>query len=332
MSLVGRILPSLVVLWLSTAAVARADSLEEASEEMKKAKLSLDHREYEAAIGHYIVARSLAPESSGPYLGLGLAYAALGRCPEAIPVLEEYLRRKKTDPHPGALPTLNACRSSRSSTTKIVMGHLSVASDPPGAEVRLDDESATPQLAPVELTAAPGPHVVYLSKAGYRDEIRSVTIVTSHTASLLVTLQPLGVVGGVVGGVIGGGMPGPLPSPPKGTLAIKIGPQPATVRINGMLVEGEQRKYVTELPPGLYQVVIEKSGYETDSKDVWLRSGERSEAGFTLLSVHPREVRRKVGIAIGVILAAGAAATAIAVGIVYGTPKPETVFGPAVNP
>src|SRR5437899_2692619 len=105
MSHLHRILPSLLALWLSAGAVARADSLEEASEEMKKAKLSLDLRQYEAAIGHYLVARSLAPESSGPYLGLGLAYAALGRCGEAVPVLEEYLRRKPKDPHPGALAT-----------------------------------------------------------------------------------------------------------------------------------------------------------------------------------------------------------------------------------
>jgi hypothetical protein len=322
MSLARRIFPSLMVLWLSTGAVARADSLEEATDEMKKAKLSLDHHEYEAAIGHYIVARSLAPESSGPYLGLGLAYAALGRCPEAIPVLEEYLRRKKTDANPAALPTLHACQSSHGGGK--ILGHIAVDSEPAEADVRLDDENAAPARTPIELTAAPGPHVLYLSRAGYRDEIRSVTVVTSRTASVVVTLQPIQ--------LPMPGVPLPPPGPPRGTLAVKVGPLPATLRINGMVVQGERRTYLEELPPGLYQVEVERSGYETDSRDVWLRSGERSEVGFKLASSHPREVRRKVGIAIGVIVAAGAAAAAIAVGVVYGTPKGETRFGTAVVP
>jgi hypothetical protein len=87
-----------------------ADRGAEAEKEMIKAKQAMERREFEVAIGHLLVARSLAPEASGPYLNLGLAYAALDRCADAIPMFEEYLRRKKKDPHPSAATMLAACR------------------------------------------------------------------------------------------------------------------------------------------------------------------------------------------------------------------------------
>src|SRR3954467_1248642 len=100
-----------VAITLLCAAAALAGPLEEAEDEMRKAKSALDRREYEEAVGHYLIARSLAPDSSGPYLGLGLAYAAMQRCGDAVPALQEYLRRKTRDANPAAQPTLNACRA-----------------------------------------------------------------------------------------------------------------------------------------------------------------------------------------------------------------------------
>ena len=72
------------------------------------------------------------PSSSGPYLGLGLAYARSGKCDQAIPYLEEYLRRKKQSPKPEAGDTLNPCKQRAVKPT----GKLFVTSDPMGAEVR----------------------------------------------------------------------------------------------------------------------------------------------------------------------------------------------------
>src|SRR6478735_2634487 len=102
---------------LLCAARASAGSVEEAEEEMRRAKIALDRHDYDEAAGHYLVARSLAPESSGPYLGLGLAYAAMSRCGDAVPVLQEYLRRKTKDPNPAAQSTLSACRAALESRT-----------------------------------------------------------------------------------------------------------------------------------------------------------------------------------------------------------------------
>jgi len=88
------------ILWF--AAPARADDISDAQAEMEKAQEDLERGEFEAAIGRFNVARSLVKSSSGPYLGLGLAYARMGHCEQAIPYLEEYLRRKKSNPKPEA--------------------------------------------------------------------------------------------------------------------------------------------------------------------------------------------------------------------------------------
>src|SRR5262245_14585967 len=97
----------LLIALLVVAAAARAHAGPrspevEAEAEMLKAKQAMERGQYEVAIGHLLVARSLAPEASGPYLHLGLAYERLGRCAEAVPMLEEYLRRKPQSPNPKA--------------------------------------------------------------------------------------------------------------------------------------------------------------------------------------------------------------------------------------
>ena len=111
---------------------AFADAKADALAEMEKAQDNLDHGEYDAAVARFNVARSLFPSSSGPYLGLGLAHARAGRCVEAIPFLEEYLKRKTKDPKPEGREALDDCR-------KKTPGRLSVTSEPDGADVRADD-------------------------------------------------------------------------------------------------------------------------------------------------------------------------------------------------
>ncbi len=165
--------------------------------EMEKANAHLARHEYEEAIARFNVARKLVPASSGPYLGLGLAYAATDRCREAVAYLEEYLARQKT-PKPEAQAAIAECKP------KMVQpGRLKVTSDPAGAEVRIDDE-AGPALGvtPLEKTDLPkGLHRVYLSCPGYRPHTADVTVEPGVVSMITASLEALGAL--------------PLPPPPE---------------------------------------------------------------------------------------------------------------------
>jgi hypothetical protein len=176
---------------LLAATPAFADNKADALAEMVKAQDDLDRGNFDAAIARFNVARSLAPESSGPYLGLGLANARAGRCEEAIPFLEEYLRRKTQGAKPEARATLDDCKR------KVVKppGRLTVLSDPPGAEVRLDDPNGVViGMTPFESTAVPnGAHKVYVGKLGFETAVGEVTIAPSTQQTVALALQAAGV-------------------------------------------------------------------------------------------------------------------------------------------
>jgi hypothetical protein len=311
-----------VVAALLASASAFAGSVEEAEEEMRRAKVALDRHDYEGAVGHYLVARSLAPDSSGPYLGLGLAWAAQGRCDEAVPVLQEYLRRKTKEPNPAAQSTLSACHAALEGQRRLppppAAARLVVTSDPPGAEVRIDDEGAenpSRGRTPLELSLPPGAHTLTVTRPGFREELRTVSLVAGQLLRQSVTLQPA--------------LPAYTP-PPNGKLHLDIKPVEAQVSVNGMPAPGPVKRYDAELPPGIYHVVVSRAGYETAEHDLIVRPGESASQSINLVSAGPREARHRAGIAIGVILAAGAVAGAITLGVIYGTPTPETHFGTVV--
>jgi tetratricopeptide (TPR) repeat protein len=285
---------------------AWAGPIEEAEAEMRRAKANLDRGEYEAAIGHYIQARALAPDSSGPYLGLGLAYAGLGRCGEAIPLLEEYLRRKKKDPFPGAAATLNACRARNAQTAS---GRVTVTSDPQGAEVRLDDvEGDLLGRTPCEVSLPPGEHILHLSLGGYQSVDRTVVVNSGAPARTHATLQPK------------------LPAfrVERGHLELTIKPEAANLTVNGLPV-GQKKLYQADLPASVYEVIAERAGYESERRSYLVEANRTTRDEIKMVSSAPGERRRKAGIAVGVIVAVGVVAAAIALGVVYGV-KPEVQF------
>src|SRR5437879_2677734 len=109
--------------------VTRADEKRDAEAAMTQANEHLQRREYDAAIQRFQEAMALSPKASGPYFGIGIAYAATGRCDRAIDALEEYLRRRVKDPRPEARAELDACRARLNAP-----GRLRVQSVPGGAE------------------------------------------------------------------------------------------------------------------------------------------------------------------------------------------------------
>jgi hypothetical protein len=317
---VGLIFLAVLVPFAGLVPQARGDALADAEAAMRRAQIAMDHRDFAAAITHYEVARALEPDSTGPYLGLGLAYAAQGRCAEAVPLVTEYLRRKTVSPHPSAQATLIACGQTPSSPRPAPSraGRVLVLSEPAGADVRVDDDDGrAPGRTPIELSLAPGRHDLRLTLPGYRAERAEVTAVAGTSATVHATFQPS------------------LPAwvePPPAHLSLRIGDAAGEVTLNGRRLPGEHRQLEVDLVGGEYQLTVERRGFERETRALFLRIGETAREEVTLVPAGRRALGRKVGLGFGLALGLSALAAAIALGIVYGTPPPPSQFGPAVYP
>jgi hypothetical protein len=184
-----------LVLLVSSSVSAGETGLADAESEMAKADAYVQQHNYQAAIAHYTAAKQLAPDRPGPYRGLGMAYYSAGKCAEAVPVLEEYVRLKARDPWPQAVRALADCKSRLSGGAREEKppGTVRITSDPSGAQVRLDD-SGGPVLGttPYDSEGLPtGDHRVYLSAPGYRPTAGDVRVQPGVSATLHVTMQPL---------------------------------------------------------------------------------------------------------------------------------------------
>jgi hypothetical protein len=179
-----------LVLAIALVGAAHADEewAEDAEKEMAKAAEYLGQNDLHAARDHFEAARKLAPERPGPYYWLGLVHARLGQCERAVPYFDEYILRKEGEPKPDALRMLKDCKAQlRTRPT----GALSVTSEPPGAEVRLD-EGPPAGSTPLSLPKVPvGAHRVSLLRAGYERAAMEVQVRAGAEATVVVALRPL---------------------------------------------------------------------------------------------------------------------------------------------
>ncbi len=296
------------------AATAGADEgrLERAEHEMERGHRLMEQHDYAGALTHFEAARALAPDSSGPYLAVGLANSSLGRCDRAVPALQEYLRRKTDSPSPAAEPALLACRRRMSppppppanSPELRQRGTLHIESLPIGAEVRLDEpEDELAGRTPLDLAVAPGSHRIFLSHDGYRaasfDASVSTGVITRVTATLEI-LPP----------------PSPIPPPPstRGRMELFVGPTPVSVLLNGARMPGSGPNFGAELPGGLYRVVIEKQGHEPEYRDVWVRPGETTQQRFTF-STTTSVARHRAIVAVSVLVPLVVVGLAVGLGV-----------------
>jgi hypothetical protein len=177
----------LTMLLLATPAFAQ--EAKDAEFMMSQGQKYFEQQNWQAAIAMFNGARTIAPDRPGPHLWLGLAHAAAGQCEQALPFLEQYLKLKKGEPKPEALRTLADCKVK----TQKVPGRLRVTSDPSGAEVRVDHNDGPPAgVTPFETASvAPGPHRVFVEKAGYQLVIEQIAVEAGVIAALRVPLSPV---------------------------------------------------------------------------------------------------------------------------------------------
>jgi hypothetical protein len=177
-----------MILITCCAASARADvdgdalrALERGVELFKANKLPEARAAFERA-------RRLAPSKPNPYRWLGLTDARLGDCAHAVAELADFIARVPgDDPRTIEAVTIRD-RCLQDLAPKV--GTLIVESDPPGAEVRVDDEHSAPVgVTPYKSAALPaGAHGLFVSLAGHEPQFRSFTVGAGGTVRLEVLL------------------------------------------------------------------------------------------------------------------------------------------------
>jgi len=101
---------ALALVLVPLAAVAEEKRDDAAAEMAKADDAFFNQKDVQSAIAHYNAARLLAPDRPGPYLALGVAYQAAGDCKQATAMMQQYLKRKSTDPKPDAQKVIDECK------------------------------------------------------------------------------------------------------------------------------------------------------------------------------------------------------------------------------
>jgi len=161
---------------------------------------------------------------------------------------------------PGQTSTVNAVLPPNQQ-----VGSISVTSSPTGASLYVDTvyQGLTNQIVG---NLATGPHTVTLKKSGYQDLSEPVTVYSGQTAVMSVTLTP-------------------LISPSTGNIDVSSTPSGASVFVNN-LYYGETRAsgplYITGLSPGIYTVLLKKSGFRDYTTAVQVAAGTTAQVAAAL--------------------------------------------------
>jgi tetratricopeptide (TPR) repeat protein len=140
-----------VVLLLSAVAWA-GNPLDDAKQELLLGDQARAQGNYEVALAHYNAARLLVPDRPGPYASLGIVYAEMGKCPEAVDSFGEYFKRLKKEPNPEAAAANDRCKAivAREAEEKRAREDAEHARQTAAAEERRRQDAANAQRAEEE--------------------------------------------------------------------------------------------------------------------------------------------------------------------------------------
>lgn len=164
----------------------------------------------------------------------------------------------------GSVAIRSGAQSNLSQSLIIIPTHgtLSISSNPPGAQIFLDDVSQGAKVTPSvigELSA--GSHNVKLQKQGYQDWVGSVTIIAGQQSNLSQNLVSA-----------------------HGSFYIQSNPSGADIVLTSTGANlGKTPKLVNMLTPGSYGVDLEKSGYERNRVLVTVRGGVQTDVPVVTL-------------------------------------------------
>lgn len=152
---------------------------------------------------------------------------------------------------------------------------LSIASDPAGARIYVDDRD-TGKLTPAQLTVGPGSHQVTLKKDGYFDYAGTATAQGNQTVALSASLVQAGRTDRIESASKLGKLFGRGGNPEMGRLRVKTEPKGAYITINGKPApDASPSEFL--LNPGTYEVRMQLTGRPDIRRTVQIIKGKRVE-------------------------------------------------------
>ena len=194
--------------------------------------------DYEGAIEEFRAAFDIKA-SAAPLYNIAKSYENMGRWEEAADYFQQYL---DLDPNASDRANVEALIKEMQRRIRDRFKELSISSDPPGAEIYIDDRTTGLQgQTNFRMKLEPGPHTLYLDLNGYEPVKRDFVMPQDDNLSLDFKLKPLENVG---------------------YLLINVSEEGARIFIDGAIVGLSPYTQKKALEAGVHQVQVEKVGYE----------------------------------------------------------------------
>jgi tetratricopeptide (TPR) repeat protein len=189
--------------------------------------------DYEGAIVEFKAAFDIKPLGGALY-NIGKSYEKMGRYEEAIDYFTQYL---DLDPNVSDRADVEATIKELKKRLKEKFQELAVSSDPPGADIYLDDRNTGLQgQTNFRFKLTPGPHVVYLDLNGYEPVKRDFIMPDDKPLALDFKMKKLENVG---------------------FLEIKVNQDGARIFVDGAIIGLSPYKEKKALTAGVHQIQVE---------------------------------------------------------------------------
>jgi tetratricopeptide (TPR) repeat protein len=263
------------------------DSPEAAFEaRMEAGRTAFERGDYEAAINEFLAALEYKPEASAAFYNIAKSYERLARYEEAIANYEQYL---ELAPNASDRADVEATIVALRKAIRERFQPLSVSSEPPGADIFLDDQSVVVGQTNFEFKVTPGPHTLALQLNGYETVTKEFVMPDDKPLTLEFQLTEL---------------------ENTGELAINVSEAGARIFVDGAIVGLSPFTQKKILEEGEHQIQIEMPGFNRYSETVQVTRNELTTVNAELVKFDP-------GISDGTL--SGWGSTLLVIGVVGGT-------------